>query len=106
MIVSGLHSHAECPTSLQLLHSRNGHEPEFCRCPGVFFEHPEFPQLSQTMRASGSCARRCLLFVIRRSLSRSLRISPDLALPPGLQGLAFLPGSVEVIPAAGRACAC
>ena len=76
MIVSGLHSRAECPTALHLLHSRNGHEPDFCRCPGVlhsvqYFEHPEFPvpcvlepQLSQTMRANGSYACRCLLFVM------------------------------------------
>ena len=35
MIVSGLHSRAECPTALHLLHSQNGHEPDFCRCPGV-----------------------------------------------------------------------
>ncbi len=43
-----LQSRAECPTALHLLHSRNGHEPDFCRCPGVlhsaqYFEHPEFP---------------------------------------------------------------
>ena len=37
------------------------------------------------------------------SQSESL-ISRGLALPPGLQGLAFLPGSVDVIPTAGCAC--
>ena len=30
-----LHSRAERPTALHLLHSRNGREPDFCRCPGV-----------------------------------------------------------------------
>ena len=28
MIVSGLHSRAEWPTALHLLHSRKGHEPD------------------------------------------------------------------------------
>jgi hypothetical protein len=48
MIVGGLHSRAECPTALHLLHSRNGHEAYFGRWPGVwhsvqYFGQQEFP---------------------------------------------------------------
>ncbi len=85
MIVGGLHSRAVCPTALHLLHSRNGHEPDFCRWPGVLHSVQYFEQfeLPVTMRfgtamiahhaRNGSYACRCFLCVIRLSLSRSLR---------------------------------
>ena len=53
--------------------------------------------LTARMRVGISCCDSLSLVLVSK-------ISRGLALPPGLQGLAFLPGSVDVIPTAGCAC--
>ena len=58
MIVSGLHSRAECPTALHLLHSRNGHEPDFCRWPGVLHSAQYFEQFPLPLRHWHYCVHK------------------------------------------------